>query len=218
MKKIIFLSLALIVTVFGFYFALGYYSKKEIPPADARFIDLIKQHGSDNSWVKQILDAQGKIDGKRDIYEGYMEMGAGYLNLSDYRMAAAAYENAVDENPESYLAFENLGKAYEKLGKREFAANAFLRALENDGTVEHVYRSALYFYGAQWPEKLPEYVAFVEDQQKKYPEYRGIINILLEHYQNSDPKKYEYYLSLADALDPAVRTQKQIIEDSINTR
>ena len=67
----------------------------------------------------QALDAQGWfVEGNRLLAEGQLDL------------AAEAYQNSIEQNPASPVAYFNLGLVYKKLGRKESAAKAFEKTLE----------------------------------------------------------------------------------------
>ncbi len=73
-------------------------------------------------WTKQ--DAKDRW--------GWLSLASAYVNLSQYRKAATAYEAALRLSPNYAVAWNNLGTAYQKIGAHHKALSAYQMAAKLD--------------------------------------------------------------------------------------
>jgi serine/threonine-protein kinase len=66
---------------------------------------------------------------RSQYWRGYNQLGAFYIAQADYEKAAAMFRRATELDPDSYMAFNNLGAALLYAGKDDEAAQAFEKSI-----------------------------------------------------------------------------------------
>lgn len=88
----------------------------------------------------QLIPPEATAQANPDSSQAQFELGNAYVEAGQWEQAQAAYQKAIELDPNYQAAYANLGVVYYQLGKLDLAALQYQKALElkpNDGEVAY---------------------------------------------------------------------------------
>lgn len=123
-------------------FVLGVFSI--IPEYNFTNYDAYMNLGNSNfekhEYDKALSNFQEAVRLKADA-NSYVLLGNVYAAKNDYKQAIESYYKAINQNPDYYLAYFNMGIAYTQTKNLKEAERLFTKTIELDSTFEQAYRN-----------------------------------------------------------------------------
>ena len=135
-----------------------------------------------------------------DSAQAQFELGNAYVQAGQWDQALAAFQKAIELDPNFQGAYANLGVVYYQLEKLDLAASQYKKALEldpNDGDVAY-YLGALYLQQA------------LLNNNPANPDLLNQAIAQLEHARELDPNLAEPYFSLGVAYNALNQPEEAI--------
>ncbi len=122
------------------------------------------QAGQEALTQLHIIDVQDHIDSKGSTSRDFYKSGAAYAAGGDFYRAIAAYNKAIERNPNYFDAHLQLGVAYGSLGNFDHALAELNRAIELDpgNPFPHMNRANVYKFKKQGDQVLADYDRAIE--------------------------------------------------------
>lgn len=153
--------------------------------------------------LKVVEEGQAMVEGGKDVYEGYIQMGAAWDRLLQYEKAAEAYEDALRVNSLDYLSARSLAAAYAKIGRYDRAEQMYLRAIENGPNEVFIYEELAGFYFKYKPNDAKKIVDIVDSALAQNPDNKGFLGILVMYYRAAgDTENLKATLQQLLQIDP----------------
>ncbi len=175
--------------------------------ADPDHADIYKKARED-----YLIDFRNLVNSRKESEVLYFNLGYVYQNIHDYQAAKAAYELALDVNPNFMNALFNLADVYDQIGDSQQAVNLYEKVLnlQKNNTQAYINLGIIYGRLKNYDKAVECYTSAIRVNPKEANAYfnlgfvyeiTGKIQLALENYENAiktNPKHAEAYYNLGN--------------------